>query len=77
MRELWSSLKFWITDTYASRGHAINAPDSLARTIKDASHVRGGAAGGGGGLSRAASEEVLKHAAEGHENYQKSFEKYS
>jgi len=23
MREFWSSLKFWITDTFASRGHAV------------------------------------------------------
>lgn len=75
MREIWSSLKFWIKDLWESRGHAIPASDSMAKTIKDASHVRGGGPGGSGGLAHSSGEAVLKQAAEGHESYQKSFKK--
>ena len=75
MREFWASLRFWITDTFASRGKAIQAPDSLAKTIKDASHVRGGGPGGSGGLANSSGEAILKQAADGHEAYQKSFKK--
>ena len=74
MKELWANLKFWVSDTFHSRGRAVRQSSSLAKTIREASHVRGGS-GGVGGLSRSASEEALKHAAEGHEQYDKSFKK--
>ena len=44
---------------------------SLARTIKESTHVRGT----GGGLPRASTEQQQKIVVEGHENYTKSFEK--
>ena len=47
------------------------APDSLARTLKDSTHVRGG----DGGMMRASTEQQHKVVAEGHENYTKSFKK--
>ncbi len=71
----WKSVRFWIKDTFQSRGRAVKQSNSLSRTIRDASHVRGGGPGGGGGLARSPSEEVLKDAAKGHEDYQRSFEK--
>lgn len=46
--------------------------DSLARTAKDAVHVRGhGIFGSVGGFS--STSRVYEHIAEGHENYAKSF----
>ena len=71
MKEFWSSFKFWVSDTFRSRKHAVKADDSFAKTVKDATHVRGGR----GGLSRSGGEEVIKHAAKGHKDYQKSFKK--
>jgi hypothetical protein len=71
MKSFWSALRFWVRDTFASRDHAVAPPDSLAKTIKDASHVRGGR----GGMARSSSEEVHQHAVEGHDEYQKSFKK--
>ena len=46
-------------------------PNSLARTMKDASHARGVRSG----MARSSSEEVHQHAVEGHDEYQKSFKK--
>jgi len=71
----WKSLKFWVKDSFKSRGTSVTQSDGLWRTVRDASHVRGGGAGGGGGLARSPSEEVLRQVAEGHEDYQKSFKK--
>ena len=71
MKRFWSSFKFWVTDSFASRGRAVRQSNSLARTIKDASHVRGGDSGS----ARSASEAILKHAVEGHETYYKSLKK--
>lgn len=68
----WKSLRFWLTDTFRSRGNAVQHDSGMSRTISDATHVRGGG-GQGGGLGP--SEEAIEHALEGHENYQKSFKK--
>ncbi len=68
----WKSLRFWVKDTFESRGSSVRQSSSLMRTIKDASHVRGGS---GQGAGFASSEEVFRQASEGHENYKKSFEK--
>jgi len=43
---------------------------SLARTLKDSTHVRGGP---GGGLSRAGTEQQHNIVAKGHQGYAKSF----
>lgn len=67
----WKSLWFYVKDTFQSRGTSVDPSDGLSRTIRDASHVRGAR----GGLARSPSEEVLKHASEGHEDYQRSFRK--
>ena len=49
-----------------------SADDSLAKTAKDALHVRGERGAGGQFTSTGA---VYKHIAEGHQNYAKSFKK--
>ena len=59
-------------DTFQSRGNSVRQSSGLMRTIMDATHVRGGGGQGGDFSSR---EEAYRHAIEGHENYQKSFEK--
>lgn len=71
----WKTMKFWIKDTFQSRGGSVKQSNSLSRTIRDASHVRGGGAFGGGGLPRSPSEEVLEDAVKGHEDYQRSFKR--
>jgi hypothetical protein len=71
MKSRWASVKFWLKDLVASRGHAVPPPDSLAKTIKDASHVRGVR----GAMARSSGDLVHKHAAKGHVDYQKSFKK--
>jgi hypothetical protein len=68
----WKQLRFWLKDTFQSRGDAVKTDSSLSRTISDATHTRGGG-GQGGGLGP--SEEAIEHALKGHENYQKSFKK--
>jgi len=60
-----------VSDTFRSRGHAVEAPDDLASTIKDASHTQGGH--GGPGVS--ATTKGLQQIAEGSEEYQKSFKR--
>ena len=47
------------------------ASESLAKTIKESSHVRGGR----GGLARASTEQQHKIVVKGHENYTKSFKR--
>ena len=48
--------------------------DSLAKTAKDAMHMRGGDPGSGGsGFS--GTSGLYEHIGEGHENYAKSFKK--
>lgn len=68
----WKTFSFWLKDTLQSRGSSVKPDSSLSRTIEDASHVRGGGGQDGGFTS---SEETLRIAVEGHENYQKSFKK--
>lgn len=68
----WKTLRFWVKDTFQSRGDSVKQRSDLMRTIMDATHVRGGGGQGGDFSSR---EEAYRHAIEGHENYQKSFEK--
>ncbi len=70
MKRLFSELKFFVTDTFASRGEARPAPDGLAKTIGDASHVARSSAAAGS----AAGQRVYDEAAKGHENYQASFD---
>lgn len=48
---------------------------SLARAMRDSTHVRGGGMGGGMGLSRGSTEAQEKIVSEGHEQYDKSFDK--
>ena len=48
--------------------------DSLAKTARDAMHMRGGDPGSGGtGFS--GTSDLYKYIGEGHENYAKSFKK--
>lgn len=51
---------------------ASGVDDSLARTAKDAMHIRGG---NKSGTHYYGTEAVYKHIAEGHKNYAKSFKK--
>ena len=53
-------------------GTAPKAPDSLARTAKDAMHMRGSNQQAGG---FSGSSAVYDQIAKGHENYAKSFKK--
>lgn len=50
---------------------ASGVDDSLARTAKEAMHVRGSR----GGAVSYSTEAVYKHIAKGHKNYAKSFKK--
>ena len=51
---------------------APSVDDSLAKTAKDASHMRGG---GPGGVAFSGTSNLYKQIEEGHENYAKSFKK--
>jgi len=50
---------------------ASGVDDSLARTAKEAMHIRGSQ----GGLQYHGTEAVYKHIAKGHKNYTESFDK--
>ncbi|MDG2262871.1 MAG: hypothetical protein P8N50_11095, partial [Actinomycetota bacterium] len=59
---------------HAARNEGRSGVDwSVANTVRDATHVRGG--GMPGGLPGSGSNAVADHAANGHENYTKSFKK--
>ena len=61
----WESLKFWVTDTLASRGRAARVPDDgLGKSVRDAS--------GRGGLGVSAGR-VINAAEESRDRYKKSF----
>lgn len=64
----WKTIWFFIKDKFQSRGGSVKQRTTLSRAIRDASHVRGK------GLTTP-SEEVLEQASEGHEHYDRSFEK--
>ena len=49
--------------------------DSLAKTAKDALHIRGGAPGGSGGVGFSGTGDAYNRIGEGHQNYAKSFKK--
>lgn len=68
----WKSLRFWITDSVKSRGRSVKQSTSLEKTLRDAMHIRGGNQQSG---SFSSSEKAAKHAYDGHEEYQRSFEK--
>ena len=70
MKRLWHAFTFWITDSFASRGRSVRQSNSLARTIRDATSLRGDS-----GAARSASENVLEQAVKGHEQYYKSLHK--
>lgn len=76
---LWSNVKGFIRAFQSGAGTNPNLKpsSSLARTIEESTHVRGGGPGGGGGLSRGSTEAQHKIVAEGHDNYEKSFKKDS
>lgn len=67
----WKSFRFWVKDTIQSRG-SVRIDYSVSRTIKDATHVRGGGQQAGGFSS---TDDTIEMAIEGHEDYQKSFKK--
>ena len=68
----WKDVKFWIKDTIASSGHSVvMPPDALSKTIKDSSHVRGGA----GGVHPTGRGDALDQMSQGADNYKKSFDK--
>jgi len=72
---LWGSVKGFIREFRSSKGMRrpdLGSSESLAKTIKESTHVRGGQ---GTALSRASTEEQLEIVVEGHENYTKSFKK--
>ena len=65
----WTTLRFWLKDTFQSRGDSVKQTSDLMRTIMDATNVHGR------GAEFSSSEEAYRHAIDGHENYQKSFKK--
>jgi hypothetical protein len=70
---LWGSLKGFVREFRASKGMKradLGPEESLARTIRESTHVRGGQQMMG--LSRASTEQQLEIVVEGHENYTKS-----
>jgi len=57
---------------HASRSNGRSGVDwSVAKTARDATHVRGG--GAAGGLPGSGSNAVADHVGKGHKNYAKSF----
>jgi hypothetical protein len=72
MGSRWQSLRFWVKDTFATRGTSVHLPpDALSKTIKDSSHVRGGA----GGVHPTGRNDYLDQVVEGQDAYLKSFKK--
>lgn len=70
----WGSLKGFVREFRSSKGMKgpdLGSAESLARTIRESTHVRGGQQMMG--LSRASTEQQLEIVVEGHENYTKSF----
>lgn len=64
-----------IRDAWQSRGSGKAVyKDSFSKTLREASHTRGGSGGAGGGAGFASSERTLQHIKNGHEAYAKSFE---
>jgi hypothetical protein len=68
MKNTASELVHLAKDWWQSRGEARKAPNGMARAIRDASFA------GGSKGSVPPSEEILKQAAENHEQYNKSFD---
>ena len=69
MRQFLREIRFAITDAWKSRGgRKLPVDDSLARTLKESSHVTRG-----GGNSSAPSNKAAQIMADGAENYTKSF----
>lgn len=68
MKAKLKTLWFEIRDRWQSRGDSRPMPASDMQAIREASHVQGGR------ISSSPSDEVLKQAAEGNENYLRSFE---
>lgn len=75
MRQFLTEIRFAIVDAWKSRGRRkIAADHTLARTLKEASHVSGG--GGGAGAAGAAPRSAqVDQMVSGADNYVKSFEK--
>lgn len=71
MRNFFRTVRFVITDWFASSGSAVKVHDPVAKAIKDSSHV--GPRGAGRGAAHRS--EATKLATDGAENYAKSFEK--
>lgn len=69
---LWSSIKRFIEAFRATSAdrRGTEPASSLARTLEESTHVRGGR----GGLARAGTEDQHEIVVEGHENYVESFE---
>ncbi len=67
-----SDLRMFVRRLFRSSNYpsAPKTPDSLARTIKESTHVRGGDLG----LSRAGTEAHHDIVAKGHKNYEASFD---
>jgi len=61
-------MKFWVKDSFASRGNAVRVDDSLAKTIKETSHVRGGIVN-----PNVSSEDQLQIIVKGNDAYRNSF----
>lgn len=74
MRQFLTEIRFAIVDAWKSRGgRKIAVDDSLARTLKEASHVSGG--GGGAGAAGAAPRSAqVEQMVAGADNYVKSFD---
>lgn len=64
------SLKFWVKDTLQSRGGTVKHDSSVSKTLNETSSV-GFGGGHSGGLGP--TEDAIKQALEGHENYRRSF----
>ena len=69
IRSFWRQFTFFFRDSFASRGHRRRVDDSLARTIKETTHVAGR------GPHSAATQRHLDLAEGTHEDYVASFER--
>ncbi len=69
MKKHLSAAWFWIVDYFASRHERGPADDSLAKTIRDSSHIAAGGAPGGAGISRSSTETHHRIASTGHRQH--------
>jgi len=67
---VWGQIKGFFRALRRRTGSNLRVPDSMARTLKESTHVRGVR----GGLARASTEQQHEIVVEGHADYTESFE---